>query len=96
MLVSNCNVFPLLHFRSLRNLLRPTNWNRFSLSSNPGMSAINQITSEECTNSEHRDSSREAVEQQQDIPSDSNPVNTMALSNSNATIQTIDGNIDRG
>ena len=69
-------------------MLLPTNWNRFSLSSNPGVSAINQEETVEGANSERITNNDETEEQPQECNSNSNPVNIVGDRNENRTSQT--------
>jgi len=75
-------------------LLIPTNWNRFSLSSNPGVSAINQNETDEGVNTEQENNIHEGGEQQQNVDSNLSPLTTVEDGNEN--IQTIEENIPRG
>ena len=84
--------FNVILYRSLRNFLLPTNWNRFSLSSNPGVSAINHEETAEGTNSEQiQTNTNETQEQQQnqeECNSNSNPQTAVGVERENRTIQT--------
>ena len=75
-------------------MLIPTNWNRFSLSSNPGVSAINQNETDEGVNTEQENNIHEGGEQQQNVDSNLSPLTTVEDGNEN--IQTIEENIPRG
>ena len=76
----------------------PTNWNRLSLSSTPGMFATNQTSSVEEPNYEQERNDR-TNEQQLGAPASSyslHPVSTANESNNTTAIQTIDETISRG
>ena len=73
----------------MRNFLLPTNWNRFSLSSNPGLSAINHEDTAENTVPQQIGSNNnetdEPHQQREECNSNSNPVSDRS---GNRTIQT--------
>ena len=76
-------------------MLVPTNWNRFSLSSNPGASAINQNETAEGVNIEQENNNLENGEQQQDVRTNLSTLNTVEDCNGNENIEAVDDNIDR-
>ena len=74
-------------------MLVPTlNWNRFSLSSNPGVSAINQNETSEGVNTEQENNQN--GEQEQNVDSNLNPLTTVEDGNEN--IQTTNENNHAG
>ena len=76
-----------MYYRSLRNFLLPTNWNRFSLSSNHGVSAINHEETAESTDPQQIGPNDDETErrQREESNSNSNPVGDRS---GNRSIQT--------
>ena len=76
----------------MRNFLLPTNWNRFSLSSNPGLSAINHEDTAENTVPQQIGSNNnetdELSQQREECNSNSNPQTAVGVESGNRTIQT--------
>jgi hypothetical protein len=83
--------------RSLRNLLMPLNWNRFSLSSNTGVTSINQTTTRVGRNTENMNIGGEVEGQQpQGMNSNITSATTVQEGDRNRETHTAEGNIERG
>ena len=75
----------------------PLNWNRFSLSSNTGVTSINHTTTREGRNTENTNIGGEVERQQpQDINSNMTSATTVQDDDRNRETHTAGGNTERG